>query len=118
MKPLFFSKSALVSFVFLCFWLMLSTPLSAAGLYEEDVSSQDYLFVKGMIHTISSEARSITIQQKKGPKIKLRISPDTEFEGVKKYEELQVRQVIKVWYRPEPGGNTALKIVKTPDLGC
>jgi len=117
MKALSRSKPTVVSFILLGFCLLLASPL-AARQYEEEVSSQEYLFVKGMILTVSPEARSIKIQQKKGGTITLFINPETEFEGVSKYEELQVRQVIKVWYNPEQSGGTALKIVKLPDLGC
>lgn len=113
----FRSKPIFVCFVFLSFWLMLSSSLSAAQ-YDDDVSSKDSQFVKGMINTISPADRSITIKQKKGPGITVRINAETELSGVEKFENLQVRQMIKLWYRPEQGGNTALKIVKLPDMGC
>jgi hypothetical protein len=96
---------------------MLSAPL-LAGQYEEEVSTTEYLFVKGMIRTVSLTDQSITLQQKKGPVLTISINPETEFEGVRKLEELQIRQVIKLWYRPEHDGNSALKIVKLPDTGC
>ncbi len=117
MKPLYRAKPLFVCFILLGFWLLLSTPL-AARQYEEEVSSQEYLFTKGMLHTVSAKDRSIKVQQKKGPVITIFINSQTEFEGVDKYEELQVRQVLKVWYRPEQSGNTALRIIKLPDLGC
>ncbi len=97
-------------------WL-LSAPL-AARQYNEDVSSQDYLFVKGMVRSVAPETQSIIIEQKKGPDVVITVNPDTELVGVSKYEDLEVRQVIKVWYRPEQGGNSGLKIIKLPDLGC
>ncbi len=99
------------------FWLLPAAP-SAAMQYNEDVSSQDYLFVKGMVRSVSPETHSITIEQKKGLAIVVTVRPETELVGVGKYEELQARQVIKVWYRPEQGGNSGLKIIKLPDLGC
>lgn len=117
MNVRFRSIAVFVCFVFLSFWLTLSSPLLAAQ-YDDDVSSQDSLFVKGIINTVSPEERSITIKQKKGPGITVRINAETEISGVKKFENLQVRQMIKLWYRPEQDGNTALKIVKLPDMGC
>ena len=117
MKPPFRTKPVFVCFVFLSFCLMLASSLPAAQ-YDDDVSSKDSLFVKGMINTISPADRSITIKQKKGPGITVRINSETELSGVKKFENLQVRQMIKLWYRPEQDGNTALKIVKLPDMGC
>ncbi len=117
MNVRFRSKPVFVCFVFLSFWLTLVEP-AAAAQYDDDVSSKDSLFVKGMINTISPEDRSITIKQKKGPGITVRINAETEFSGVEKFENLQARQMIKLWYRPEQDGNTALKIVKLPDMGC
>lgn len=111
------SKPVFICLVFLGFLLMLSGPLPAAQ-FDEDVSSQDSLYIKGMINTVSAGDRSITIKQKKGPRITVRINAETEFGGVKKFEDLETSQMIKLWYRPEQGGNTALKIVKLPDLGC
>lgn len=103
--------------LFLGFLLMLSGPLPAAQ-FDEDVSSQDSLYISGMINTVSPENRSITIKQKKGPRVTVGVNSETEFSGVKKFEDLKTSQMIKLWYRPEQGGNTALKIVKLPDLGC
>lgn len=91
--------------------------LSAAG-YEEDVSSREYLYLKGMVHSVSIADSSLKIEQRDGPRITVRVSPETVFEGVGKLEELQARQIIKVWYRPEQDGNTGLKILRLPDLGC
>jgi hypothetical protein len=54
----------------------------------------------------------------KGPRVTIRVNPDTEFEGVRKIEDLQARQVIKVWYRPQQDGNIGLKILRLPDMGC
>jgi len=110
-KLLFFSC------LLLGLWLLPADRL-AAMQYNEDVSSQDYLFVKGMVRSVSSKNQAITLEQKKGPDIVVTVNPETELVGVGKYEELQVRQVIKVWYRPGQGGNSALKIIKLPDLGC
>ena len=101
----------------LCLLLLPAAPLFATQ-YEEDVSTGEYLFLKGMIQNISMEDRTLTLQQKRGPRVTVRVTPDTEFEGVAKLENLRTKQVIKVWYRPEEGGNAGLKIIKLPDLGC
>lgn len=101
----------------LCLILVPAAPLFAAQ-YEEDVSTGEYLFLKGLVQNVSIEDRTVTLQQKRGPRLTIRITPDTEFEGVAKLEELRAKQEIKVWYRPEQDGNAGLKILKLPDLGC
>jgi hypothetical protein len=101
----------------LCLILLTAAPIFATQ-YEEDVSTGEYLFLKGMVQKISAEDRTLTLEQKRGPRLIILVTPDTEFEGVTKLEELRARQVIKVWYRPEQDGNTGLKILKMPDLGC
>jgi hypothetical protein len=98
--------------------ILLQTGPLAAALYEDDVSTGEYLYLKGMVRTISVADRSVVIEQTKGPRVTIRVTPDTEFQGVHKLEELKARQVIKVWYRPDQGGNLGLKILRLPDLGC
>ena len=89
-----------------------------AKQYEEGVSSQEYLFVKGMVRSVSLTDQSLTIQQKKGPNITVLITPETELEGFYKLEDLELRKTIKAWYRPEENGNRALKIEKPLETGC
>jgi hypothetical protein len=97
--------------------LFQTAPLSAA-LYEEEVSTGEYLYLKGMVRSVSAADKTLTIEQMKGPRVTIRVNPDTEFEGVRKIEDLQARQVIKVWYRPQQDGNIGLKILRLPDMGC
>lgn len=117
MKAFTYSTARIVACILLAFYLRQPDVLFARQL-EEEVSTSEYLFATGMIRTISPSDQSVTLQQKEGPAITIFISPETEFEGVRKIEELQIRQTIKLWYRPDQNGNNALKIVKPPDLGC
>ena len=98
-------------------FLLQTAPLAAA-LYEDDVSTGEYLYLKGMVRTISVADRSVVLEQAKGPRVTIRVTPDTELEGIGKLEDLQARQIIKVWYRPDQDGNLGLKILRLPDLGC
>ncbi len=98
-------------------WLLPAAPL-VAGDYAEDGSNPEYVYVKGMVHSLSPADHAITVRPRKGPGITMVINPDTEWVGVKSLEGLQVKQVIKAWYRPGQKGNDALKIVRLPDLGC
>lgn len=114
------SSSAIESysrFFFLFCILLLAAPVQAAQ-FEEEVSTDEYLFVKGMIQSISLEEQKITLKQKNGEKISITIGEDAVFEGFYKLDELQLRQNIKVWYQPKGQGNKALKILKPLDLGC
>jgi len=98
--------------------ILLQTAPLAAALYEDDVSTGEYLYLKGMVRTISVADRSLVIEKTKGPRVTIRVNPATEFEGVGKLEDLQAMQIIKVWYRPDQDGNLGLKILRLPDLGC
>lgn len=97
--------------------LLQTVPLSAA-LYEEEVSTGQYLYLKGMVRSVSAADKSLVLKQMKGPSITIRVTPATEFEGVRRFEDLKDRQVIKVWYQPGPDGNLGLKIQRLPDMGC
>ena len=98
--------------------ILFQTAPIAAAVYEEDVSTGDYLYLKGMVRSVSAADKSMVIDQKKGPRVTIRVGPATEFEGIGKLEDLKASQVIKVWYRPGQDGNLGLKILRLPDLGC
>ena len=111
------SRRTPISFLLLLCWILLSAPVQGTQ-FEEEVSTQEYLFVKGIIRSISTEDQTLTIKQNKGRNITVSIGQETIFEGFYKLTELQIRQKIKVWYRPEGPQNTALKILKPLELGC
>ena len=99
-------------------FLFCSSAQLFAATYEEDVSSQDYLFAKGIIHAVSSPEQSLTVHTAKGQRIKILLEQQTEREGFQQIEELQPDGQVKIWYRPGPHGNIGLKIIRLPDLGC
>ena len=106
-----------ICLVSLCFSLMLSTaPLAAQ--YEEEITTQDYLYIKGMVNSVSLQNQTVSIQQNRGPRIVIFVSQETELKGFGKIEELKSRQEVKVWYRPSQAGNIGLKIFRLPELGC
>jgi hypothetical protein len=117
MKLLRYTKPIYSSFLFLLCWLLLAAP-SYGAQFEEDVSSPNYLFIKGIIHSISLEDQTVTVKQKHGPTISFSVNKDTVLEGFYKLTELKPRQKIKVWYQPKELGNRALKILKPLELGC
>ncbi len=103
--------------LFLLAILCLTDPLMAAQ-FEEDVSTENHMFIKGIVRSISLDTQTITIKVKKGPTTVLAINKDTLFEGFYKLEELKPRDTIKVWYQPGPQENRALKLLKPLALGC
>jgi hypothetical protein len=117
MKILRYTKPIYSNFLFLLCWLLLAAPVYGAQ-FEEEVSSQEYLFVKGIIHSVSIEDQTLTIKPHKSPTISVSIDKDTVFEGFYKLTELKVRENIKVWYQPKEQENKALKILKPLKLGC
>lgn len=104
-------------FLFLFCILLLAVPVHGAQ-FEEEVSTDEYLFVKGIVQSISPEERKLTIKQKSGEKITIIIGEDALLEGFYRLNELQLRQKVKVWYKPKGQDNKALKILKPLDLGC
>jgi hypothetical protein len=117
MKLLFFTEQVHRFFLFLICLLLFATTLHGAQ-FEEEVSTEKYLFVKGIIRSVSLEDQTVTLKQKKGPNISFSVDKDTIFEGFYKLTELTIRQKIKVWYQPGEQGNRALKILKPVELGC
>ena len=101
----------------LLFWSLLVSPLQGAQ-FEEEVSTREYLFANGIIRSVSSADQTVTLKQKEGPTITLSIDKDTVFEGFYKLTELEIRQKLKVWYKPKGQDNRALKILKPLKLGC
>lgn len=77
MKLLSHSKPAAISILSLTCWLLAVITVSAAQ-YGENASGQDYLYVKGLVHTVSTTDKSLILQQKKGPRITVIVTPATE----------------------------------------
>jgi hypothetical protein len=106
-----------ISLAIILFSLLFSVSLFAAP-YTEEISTQEYLFAKGMLRDVSPAMHSITIQQNNGPRLTVLVNAETEFKGFKKLEDLQSSQNVKIWYRQDQSGNIGLKILRPPELGC
>jgi hypothetical protein len=117
MNPLVTFKPLYICLAILSFSLLLSTPLFAAQ-YEDEISTDEYLFVRGMVHSVSLADQSITIQQKKGPRITILVNSETVLKGFAQLGELPIGHEVKIWYHPAKKGNIGLKILKLPGLGC
>lgn len=109
----------LLSQVMLFLFILVLTALPArGGSDEQGMSSADTLYVKGLVRSVTAADNTLTIRPNKGKKITVIVDPLTEFKGFYKLEDLEKRQIIEVWYRPGPTGNTAIKIVRPMELGC
>lgn len=106
-----------VPVVVLMFLLLAQLPALAVD-YQEEVSTQDYLFEKGLVRNVSPEQNTLTILRKDGHKITFIVNAETEFAGLYKLADLKMRQNVKIWYRPGKDGNIVLKILRPMDLGC
>lgn len=102
---------------FLLLGFFFASPLQGAQ-FEENVSTETYLFAQGILQSVSLEEQTVSIKQKKGPTISLSVENDTLFEGFYKLKELKLRDKLKVWYQPGQQNNKALKILKPLELGC
>ncbi len=115
---LFRYNKTIYSCIFFLFWsLIMAAPLYSAQ-FEEETSTQEYLFTKGMIRSISIEEKTVTLKQKKAAPISFFIDENTIFEGFYRLPELKLRQKIKIWYQPKKTKNRAAKILRPLELGC
>jgi len=102
---------------FCCCLLLFAAPLFGAQ-YDEEMSTEEYLFVKGIVKSVSVDDQTLTLKQNKGPAISFFLDEDTLLEGFYHLSDLKPRQKIKVWYLPKEPKNKALKILKPLELGC
>lgn len=103
---------------FLSCLLLVFPSLLAAAEYKEDATGENYLFVKGQVHSVAPLERVVTIKPMKGARIKILLEQQTEITGFKTIEDLRPEDTVKVWYRETMNGLSGLKIIRMPDLGC
>ena len=103
---------------FLCSLMLAVTPALWAVDYKEDVTGEDYLFVRGKVQAVTPGEQSVTVKPMKGARITVIVEQQTEFSGFKTIEDLRPDEKVKVWYRPTTNGHMGLKIIRLPDLGC
>ncbi len=100
------------------FFILFHTALLAADDSFEEMSTEERLFVRGLISKVYPERMQISIRPAKGSLVRVSIDSDTILEGVSRIDELEKEQQVKVWYAPDDDNNRALKIVKMMELGC
>ena len=94
-----------------------ATPLTAEEMYEE-MSTENMLYVRGLISRVDTDNMRISVRPPKGKRIRITIDPDTLLEGVSQIDEFKKEQQVKVWYSIENDINRAVKIKKMMELGC
>lgn len=108
--------SKFLLFLFLLFFLS-AVPLAANESFEE-VSTEEMLFVRGLISKVYPERMQISVRPPKGSSVRIRLDPETILEGVSRIDDFEKEQQVKVWYAPGDGDNRAIKIEKMMELGC
>ena len=102
--------------------MFISTSLSLSfGVANEqfaETSTEDTLYIRGLVSKVYLEKMQIAVRPVKGKRIRITIDPDTVLEGVSQIDELKKEQQVKVWYSVETESKRAIKIKKMMDLGC
>ena len=117
MKPTAVTRTIRLLF-FLCSLMLAVTPALWSVNYKEDVTGEDYLFVRGKVQAVTPGEQSVTVKPMKGARITVIVEQQTEFSGFKTIESLRPDENVKVWYRPTTNGYLGLKILRLQDLGC
>ena len=97
---------------------LFTLPSGHADDLVEEVSTDEVVFVRGLISNVYDEKMQIAVRPLKGKRVVISIGPDTLLEGVSRLDELEKKQQVKVWYSIDDDGNKALKIKRLMDLGC
>ena len=117
MNPTAFSRTIRILFL-LCSVMLAASPALWAADYKEDVTGEDYLYVRGKVHAVTPGEQSVTVKPAKGARITIIVEQQTEFSGFKTIDSLRPDENVKVWHRPTNKGHIGLKIIRLPDLGC
>lgn len=89
-----------------------------ANNYFEEISTDEIVFIKGIIGKVSMNTMQFTVRPLNGKRVLITIGSQTLLEGLYTIEELDRGQQAKIWYSIKKDGNKALKIKKMMDLGC
>ncbi len=110
-------KSLLKLILLMSFLWFMVVPVLANDTLEE-MSTEDTLYVRGLVSKIYLDKMQISVLPPKGKSIRISIDPDTTLEGVSQIDEFKKEQQVKAWYSPDEGNNRAIKVIKMMELGC
>lgn len=111
-------RNVLTFVLLMSFLLGIGTMTLRAAETLEEVSTEDTLYIRGMVSKVYLDKMQISVRPPKGKSIRITIDPDTILEGVSLIDEFKKEQQVKVWYSLDEDSNRAIKIVKMMDLGC
>ena len=77
MKPTAVTRTIRLLF-FLCSLMLAVTPALWAADYKEDVTGEDYLFVRGKVQAVTPGEQSVTVKPMKGARITVIVEQQTE----------------------------------------
>ena len=97
---------------------MFPHPSGHTSDFYEETSTDDMMYIRGIVSKVSPEKMQIAVRPLKGKRVIITIDPDTLLEGISQIDELEKKQQVKVWYSILEGTNKAIKIKKMMDLGC
>lgn len=110
-------KTVLKLILLMSFLWFMVVPVLANDTLEE-VSTEDKLYVRGLVSKVYLDKMQISVRPPKGKSIRISIDPDTILEGVSQIDEFKKEQQVKIWYSPDEGNNRAIKVIKMMELGC
>lgn len=84
----------------------------------EEMSTEERLFVRGLVSKVNIQDMAISVRPLKGKSMAIQITPETILEGVSGIDTFEKKQQVKVWYIIEDNENRAIKIKKMMELGC
>ena len=99
-----------------CLWFAALSTMANETL--EEVSTEDTLYVRGLVSKVYLDKMQISVRPPKGELIRISIDPETILEGVSQIDEFEKEQQVKVWYSVDEDNNRAIKIIKMLELGC
>lgn len=100
------------------FCLCFGTNSVAAVEDFKELSTDNMLYLKGVISKTYPNEMQISVKPPKGKLVRIIINSNTVLEGVTKVDDFKKEQQVKVWYSQGKGNNQAIKIKKMIRLGC
>ena len=89
-----------------------------AGVDDSGMSVADTLFIQGSVRKVVPDTDTVTVKNIEGKRVKVVVSPQTEFIGLSSFTELAKERKVKIWYSLVGDTNSAVKVELLPDLGC
>jgi hypothetical protein len=112
-------RGTAIKLILLIIYLLNFSALSIAakGIFEEE-STENMLYVRGLISKVYADKMQISVKPFKSKRVLITLGPDTILDGVSQISQFEKEQQVKVWYSTDNGDNQAIKIKKMMKIGC